>query len=206
MSHDFFAEKAASYEQNPQRVDNVVAIGNAIKATIPLQSGMQLLDFGAGTGLLLQQIAPWVAKITALDVSPSMNAQLRAKAADIGCELEVLELDLTQTPFQRQFDGIISSMTLHHIADIPALLLQFHQLLRPGAFIALADLDTEDGSFHTEDTGVFHCGFDRAEIATQARAAGFVEVQVHAASVVQKPHGQYPVFLLTGRRSTAVPG
>ncbi len=206
MSHDFFAEKAASYEQNPQRVDNVVAIGNAIKATIPLQSGMQLLDFGAGTGLLLQQIAPWVAKITALDVSPSMNAQLRAKAADIGCELEVLELDLTQTPFQRQFDGIISSMTLHHIADIPALLLQFHQLLRPGAFIALADLDTEDGSFHTEDTGVFHCGFDRAEIATQARAAGFVEVQVHAASVVQKPHGQYPVFLLTGRRSTVVPG
>ncbi len=206
MSHDFFAEKAASYEQNPQRVDNVVAIGNAIKATIPLQSGMQLLDFGAGTGLLLQQIAPWVAKITALDVSPSMNAQLRAKAADIGCELEVLELDLTQTPFQRQFDGIISSMTLHHIADIPALLLQFHQLLRPGAFIALADLDTEDGSFHTEDTSVFHCGFDRAEIATQARAAGFVEVQVHAASVVQKPHGQYPVFLLTGRRSTVVPG
>ena len=206
MSHDFFAEKAASYEQNQKRVDNVVAIGNAIKAALPLQSGMQLLDFGAGTGLLLQQIAPWVAKITALDVSPSMNAQLRAKAADIACELEVLELDLTQTPLQRQFDGIISSMTLHHIADIPALLLQFHQLLRPGAFIALADLDTEDGSFHTEDTGVFHCGFDRAEIATQARAAGFVEVQVNAASVVQKPHGEYSVFLLTGRRSTAAPG
>jgi cyclopropane fatty-acyl-phospholipid synthase-like methyltransferase len=203
MSHDFFAEKAASYEQNPQRVDNVVAIGNAIKAAIPLQSGMQLLDFGAGTGLLLQQIAPWVAKITALDVSPSMNAQLRAKAADIACELEVLEQDLTQTPLQRQFDGVISSMTLHHIADIPALLLQFHQLLRPGAFIALADLDTEDGSFHTEDTGVFHCGFDRTAIAAQARAAGFSEVQVCDASVVQKPHGQYPVFLLIGRRSDA---
>ncbi len=76
MSHDFFAEKAASYEQNSQRGDNVVAIGNAIKATIPLQSAMKLLDFGAGTGLLLQQIAPWVAKITALDVSPSMNAEL----------------------------------------------------------------------------------------------------------------------------------
>lgn len=200
MSHDFFAQKAASYEQNPQRVDNVVAIGNAIKTQVTLQRDMQLLDFGSGTGLLLQQIAPLVGKITALDVSPSMNAQLRAKAPDIGCELEVLEQDLLQTSLNRQFDGIISSMTLHHIADIPALLREFHRLLKPGGFIALADLDLEDGSFHTEDTGVFHCGFDRADIAAQAQAAGFNQVQVVDASVVQKPHGQYPVFLLTGRR------
>jgi ubiquinone/menaquinone biosynthesis C-methylase UbiE len=200
MSHDFFAQKAASYEQNPQRVDNVVAIGQAIKAQVLLNRDMQLLDFGSGTGLLLQQIAPLVGKITAVDVSPSMNAQLRAKAAQIGCELEVLEQDLFKEPLQRQFDGIISSMTLHHIADIPALLLEFHRLLKSGGFIALADLDLEDGSFHTEDTGVFHCGFDRTDIALQARAAGFTDVQVVDASVVQKPHGQYPVFLLTGQR------
>ncbi len=200
MSHDFFAQKAASYEQNPQRVDNVVAIGHAIKTQVTLQRDMQLLDFGSGTGLLLQQIAPLVGKITAVDVSPSMNAQLRAKAPDIACELEVLEQDLLQTPLQRQFDGIISSMTLHHIADIPALLLEFRRLLKPGGFIALADLDQEDGSFHTEDTGVFHCGFDRVDIAAQAQAAGFTEVEVGDASVVQKPHGQYPVFLLTGQR------
>ncbi len=200
MSHDFFAQKAASYEQNPQRVDNVVAIGNAIKAQVLLNRDMQLLDFGSGTGLLLQQIAPLVGKITAIDVSPSMNAQLRAKAPAIGCELEVLEQDLIHQPLQRQFDGIISSMTLHHIADIPALLLEFHRLLKPGGFVALADLDLEDGSFHTEDTGVFHCGFDRDDIAAKAQAAGFTEVQVVDASVVQKPHGQYPVFLLTGQR------
>lgn len=197
MSQDFFAEKAASYEQNPQRVDNVVAIGNAIKAQVPLQREMQLLDFGSGTGLLLQQIAPLVGKITAVDVSPSMNAQLRAKASDIRCELEVLEQDLIREPLQRRFDGIISSMTLHHIADIPALFRKFHQLLKPGGFIALADLDTEDGSFHTEDTGVFHCGFDRSAIAAEAVAAGFTGVQTVDASVVQKPHGQYSVFLLT---------
>lgn len=200
MSHDFFALKAASYEQNPQRVDNVVAIGHVIKTQVTLQRDMQLLDFGSGTGLLLQQIAPLVAKITGVDVSSSMNAQLRAKASDIGCELEVLEQDLLQTRLNRQFDGIISSMTLHHIADIPVLLREFHRLLKPGGFIALADLDLEDGSFHTEDTGVFHCGFDRADIAAKAQAAGFTQVQVVDASVVQKPHGQYPVFLLTGRR------
>ncbi len=175
----------------------MVAIGNAIKAQVPLLREMQLLDFGSGTGLLLQQIAPLVGKITAVDVSPSMNAQLRAKASDIRCELEVLEQDLIREPLQRRFDGIISSMTLHHIADIPALFRQFHQLLKPGGFIALADLDTEDGSFHTEDTGVFHCGFDRSAIAAEAVAAGFTAVQTADASVVQKPHGQYSVFLLT---------
>lgn len=200
MSHDFFAQKAASYEQNPQRVDNVVAIGNAIKALVSLHPQMQLLDFGSGTGLLLQQIAPRVGKITAVDVSPSMNAQLRAKAAEIDCELEVLEQDLLQTPLQRQFDGIISSMTLHHIADIPALFRQFHRMLKPGGFIALADLDSEDGSFHTEDTGVFHHGFDRSLLSAEASAAGFSAVQIADASVVQKPQGQYSVFLLCAAR------
>jgi 2-polyprenyl-3-methyl-5-hydroxy-6-metoxy-1,4-benzoquinol methylase len=100
----------------------------------------------------------------------------------------------------RQFDGIISSMTLHHIADIPALFRRFHLMLKPGGFIALADLDSEDGSFHTEDTGVCHFGFDRADIAALARTAGFIDVQVVDASVVQKPQGQYPVFLLTAQR------
>ena len=204
MTHDFFAQKAAQYEHNSQRVQNVDQISQAVLKHTQLHSGMRLLDFGAGTGLLLERVAPFVAHITAVDVSPSMTAQLRAKAGAIACELEIVERDLCQgdlpDAWLGAFDGVISSMTLHHIADIPALLLIFKRLVKAGGFIALADFDLEDGSFHTEDTGVFHCGFDRADIVAKAQAAGFTDVQVVDASVVQKPQGQYPVFLLTGRR------
>lgn len=200
MRKDYFQHKAQNYEQNPQRVANVVAIAAAMRAKVDFQQQMHILDFGAGTGLLLQQIAPLVQKITAVDISPAMTAVLKAKQTDLGCELDILQLDLLQTELSSRFDGIISSMTLHHIEDIAALLARFWQLLQPGGFIALADLDLEDGSFHTEDTGVFHQGFDRSWLAQLAAAAGFVDISITDAGVVSKPHGDYPLFLLTARR------
>jgi hypothetical protein len=66
--------------------------------------------------------------------------------------------------------------------------------------IAIADLDEEDGSFHTEDTGVFHNGFDRNELLNFAKNAGFKNLKIQTASTVIKPTGNYPVFLLTGEK------
>lgn len=200
MSRDFFEEKAGGYDRNTRRVQNVDNISGAIIRTIELQKTMRLMDFGSGTGLLLERIAPLVAKITAVDVSRSMNAQLAAKQQRLGCELEILEIDLETAEIDRTFDGIVSSMTLHHIRDIDALFRKFYRLLAPGGFIALADLDAEDGSFHTEDTGVHHHGFDRKALAGVAMSAGFRDVTVDSASVVHKPHGDFPVFLLTAYR------
>ena len=200
MAKDFFAEKAGIYEQNKGRVDNVSNIANSIIDDVHLDASMHLMDFGAGTGLLLERVAPYVRKITAVDVSASMNEQLNAKRDKLPCELDILQIDLEVADIDQQFDGIISSMTMHHVRDIAAMLRKFHSLLRPAGFIAIADLDAEDGSFHTEDTGVFHQGFKRQEIAEMARAAGFIEVSVTGASVIHKPHGDFPVFLLKAVR------
>ena len=197
MNTDFFAKKAGTYEQNPNRVDNVENIARAIIAAVDLDRSMTIMDFGSGTGLLLERVAPYVGKISAVDVSPSMNAQLLAKTETLPCELEMLQLDLEQSDLDRKFDGIISSMTMHHIKDVPAMFSKFHNMLDDGGFVAIADIDTEDGSFHSEDTGVHHLGFDRDEFADAASSAGFHDVTVTSASVVHKPQGDYPVFLLS---------
>lgn len=197
MSHDFFAHKADGYEQNPSRVDNVANIANAILAAVTLDKTRHLLDFGSGTGLLLERLAPFVGKITAVDVSPAMNRQLAAKREHLPCALDIVAIDLCQSSLTQQFDGVVSSMTLHHIKDIDAMFTKFHALLVPGGFIAIADLDVEDGSFHGEDTGVHHYGFERAAIAAAATAAGFCDARVVSASSMHKPQGDYGVFLLT---------
>lgn len=197
MTQDFFAQKAAVYEQDKRRVDNVNNIATAIIERVKLDKGMHLMDFGSGTGLLLEGIAPHVGRITAVDVSKAMNQQLAEKRGKLGCELEMLELDLTTADLDRQFDGIISSMTMHHVKDIAAMFDKFHRLVKPGGFIAISDLDTEDGSFHTEDTGVHHHGFDRAKFADAAQSAGFKDAVVTTASIMRKAQGEYPVFLLT---------
>lgn len=200
MTIDHFARKAGSYEQDPNRVGNVQTIAGAIRGVFQLDRSMHLMDFGSGTGLLLEGLAPHVARFTAVDVSPSMHAQLRAKQDQLGCPLEMIEADLERVDLDRTFDGIVSSMTMHHIRNIEAMFGKFHAMLREGGFIAIADLDQEDGSFHTEDTGVHHLGFDRTAIAACATGAGFRQVQVTTASVVQKGGRGYPIFLLTGVR------
>lgn len=197
MSDDFFQHKAAVYEQDERRVANVHTIAGSIIKRIALKPTMQLMDFGSGTGLLLGQIASHVAKITAVDISKSMNQQLRDKKDSLACEVEVLEMDLCTTDLDRKFDGIISSMTMHHVEDVPAMFEKFRSLLKPGGFIAIADLETEDGSFHTEDTGVFHNGFDGQALVDFATDAGFKQAEVAQASIVHKLQGEYPVLLLT---------
>ena len=199
MSKDYFKEKAASYGNDRDRVATRHEIADAIIQKIPLNSDMNLMDFGSGTGMLLEHIAPKVAKITAVDISSSMNEQLRKKQADIACELEVLEMDLCTQELALTFDGIISSMTMHHIDDVPAMLTKMHLMMKPGGFIALADLETEDGSFHTEDTGVFHFGFSGDDLIRFATDAGFKNADVSVVSTISKPNKDYPVLLLTAR-------
>ena len=199
MSNDFFAHKAGNYESDKNRVDNVANIANTLLQTVTLDPAMHIMDFGSGTGLLLEKVAPYVGKITAVDISESMNQQLDNKRSSLPCELDILALDLDQDGLAETFDGIISSMTLHHIKDVDAMFRKLLTNLNSGGFIAIADLDTEDGSFHTEDTGVHHFGFDRKDLESRVRDAGFVDVETHNASIVVKPHGHYDVFLLTAK-------
>jgi ubiquinone/menaquinone biosynthesis C-methylase UbiE len=106
-------------------------------------------------------------------------------------------MDLTKETLDRKFDLIISSMTIHHIEDTLALFKKFHSLLKENGTIAIADLDSEDGSFHTDDTGVFHCGFDRDEFAQMVKSAGFKNIKIQNASTITKSTNHYSVFLIS---------
>jgi len=200
MQEDFFKHKSNDYEKDNNRVNNVQNIANAILKEISFDKSMTIMDFGSGTGLLLEKIAPFIKKVTAIDMSKSMNNKLNEKKDLLDCELEILEVDLTKTNINKKFDSIISSMTLHHIKDVEKLFKIFYDLLNDNGTIALADLDIEDGSFHTEDTGVHHFGFNRDEICNIAKKVGFKNVKIKSASVASKPHGDYPIFLLTAMK------
>ncbi len=200
MSKDHFELKAESYDSDANRVSNVDNIANSILSSIPFNKNMHIMDFGSGTGLLLERVAPFVKKITAVDVSEAMTKQLSEKIKNLDCEVEILQLDLTKTKLDIKFDCIISSMTMHHIKDIQSMFNDFYTMLNDNGVLAIADLDIEDGTFHTEDTGVFHFGFDRKEFQDKAINAGFKDVKIITASIDEKPHGKFPIFLLTGNK------
>ncbi|NQV15612.1 class I SAM-dependent methyltransferase [bacterium] len=198
MSKDYFQQKANAYEQDENRVKNVENIANAILNHFDFHNIKHIMDFGSGTGLLLENLARFVDKITAIDISTSMNKKLAEKSSAVTCELEILEIDLSEKPLDRKFDGIISSMTMHHISDIQKMFNNFYHMLHVNGFIAIADLELEDGDFHTDDTGVFHFGFEPKAFLNYAKEAGFKNLAFKSASIAHKPNGDYPIFLLTG--------
>jgi len=194
---DHFAHKSKSWDMSSRRVQNAKGIAGLIVKNIKLDKSMEVMDFGAGTGLLSYFVAPFVKKIVAVDNSPSMLVEFENKCDEFSCETEVIEKDLSSETLEKKFDGIISSMTIHHLEDTAALLSKLYGMLNDGGFVAIADLDSEDGSFHSDNAGVFHYGFDRETLEVLAKKAGFKEIRFDLASTINKPHRDFTVFLMT---------
>ncbi len=199
-ANDYFEGKANDYDKEVARGKNISNIAQLILREGNYHKNMSIMDFGSGTGLLLSEIAPSVGKITAIDISKSMNEVLESTRRSIDCELEIVEMDLSKETLNKQFDGIISSMTIHHVKNLDKIFEKFYNMLHKNGTIALADLDTEDGSFHKVNTGVHHLGFDRDEFIKIAKSVGFKNLKTQTVGLVEKPYGKYSVFLLTGMK------
>ena len=197
-----FDQVAGTWDDDPGRVALARAIAAVIGRQVGLSATMDVLDFGTGTGLLALAVQPHVRSVIGADSSAGMLEVFERKARARG--LDAVKPYRLAGPESLAaagtFDLIISSMTLHHVADLAALFAQFRALLRNGGRVAMADLDTEDGTFHTPDvTDVHHLGFDRADLRAQLAAAGFEDLRETTAFVHHRHGREYPVFLISGR-------
>ncbi len=200
---DLFADKAQDWDTRPVPAQISAGVTRTLLDTLSLDETMQVLDFGAGTGLICGAIAPHVAHVVAVDISQAMLDRLAAKP-ELAGKVETRCQDITQQPLDERFDLIVSAMALHHVDDTAQLLATFARHLKPDGRIALADLDTEDGSFHPAGTeGVFHQGFDRGALTDLLQKAGLGEVSFTTAATVHKDERPYDIFLVTARKSTA---
>jgi tRNA (cmo5U34)-methyltransferase len=197
-----FDGRAREWDANPMHTERSEAIAAALQTHVALNPAMLVLEFGAGTGLLSFLIHEHVGDITMIDTSAGMVKVMQEKIRDRGLlNMHALQRDLETDPFSGQFDLICSQMVFHHVENVDAILHKFSKLLKPGGTLAIADLYSEDGSFHGEGfTG--HLGFDPETLAAQIRDAGFSTVNhVHCYTVKRKTANgdtrDFPIFLMT---------
>lgn len=194
-----FDKAAKEWDSSERRQTMALDIAKAIIATQPLSQNMRLLDFGAGTGLLTKHLCPYVGHITALDFSREMLKQLEVNCSDWGaCDIETVHSDILEFAPEQSYDGIVSSMSMHHIEDIDRLFQTFAKILNPNGFIAIADLETEDGTFHEHgNEGVYHFGFEEEMLQRITAKYGFAELTFQTVHTVQRESGQkYNIFLV----------
>jgi putative AdoMet-dependent methyltransferase len=193
---DLFKEKAETYDSNDWEKE-ISAIGEIILSEIPFHDQMHVMDFGAGTGLLCSKVAPMVQKITAVDISKAMLKKLKAKP-ELKAKVNTVCQDIMSTPIEGEFDTIMSAFVMHHIEDTNKLIQTFAEHLDAGSRIVLVDIDKEDGSFHSEDnSGVFHCGFDRDNLKTILKTHSFEHIDFIHTHHFKWEGKHYSAFLMT---------
>jgi tRNA (cmo5U34)-methyltransferase len=101
-----------------------------------------ILDLGAGTGLLSTFVRQWYpqAHIILVDLSEPMLAKARVRFAnDSNVSFEVT--DYTTAPINGTYDSIVSGLSIHHIDDEAkrALFAKIFKALRPGGTFVNAE-------------------------------------------------------------------
>lgn len=169
-----------------------------------------MLDLGGGTGQLVLHLADDIGSASVADTSAGMIEAARAnfERAGLSDRYDAVHADLTADESAlapAAYDGVCSMLALHHIDDIDLLLTRVKGVLKPGAWLAIIDLDDDpNGAFHQHNPDFDgHHGFNRDRFAQALRGAGFTEIQVGDGGAVDKElDGQlqpFPLFLASAR-------
>lgn len=194
MSH--FDNRAQGWDKGNIRVNGALVIAEAIEKKITLSKNMKVIDFGVGTGLLGFEIAKKVDKVYGVDTSAKMLEKLEEKNSS-QLNIKAIKQDIIEEPLEEIFDGLVSSMTLHHVEDLEAFFKTIYKNINENGFIAIADLEKEDGTFHSDNSGVYHFGFEEELLCKVAKECGFKDVRFENINTINKPQRDFGVFLLT---------
>lgn len=201
-----FDIKASGWDENPIHHARSEAIAKEMLRLIPIKKEMCALEFGAGTGILSFMLKDFLNDIILMDSSTEMVNVANKKIDATGAKnLKTTVFDLEHETYTgKTFDLIFTQMVLHHVNDIEQLFGNFYKMLNSNGFIAIADLYTEDGSFHDEGFSG-HKGFNIEDLTLTLKKYNFQVSSVEQCFVIDRKvseevTNQYPVFLLIANR------
>lgn len=90
-----------------------------------------IVELGAGTGANLRHLPASVEHVTAVEPDPAMAERLRARAASLGRDVEVVEAPAEDLPFpDHSVDVLVTTLVLCTVRDPDAVVAEMHRVLR----------------------------------------------------------------------------
>ena len=113
----------------------------AMLSMLPPVHGLRILDAGCGSGWYSERLLERGAIVHAIDASGAMVAYARGRfeklPGDVSQRIDVQSADLgDRLPFDAEsFDGVISPLVLHYLADWRPALREIHRVLRDDGWL-----------------------------------------------------------------------
>lgn len=198
-----FDAHAEQWDSSPVRGERARTVASEIMRRLP--SGGRWLDIGSGTGLLGLALSAHADHVSLGDTSQGMLEVARRNIADAGLNdrMDVLFCNAEQWSSEvpsQEYDAIVSLMALHHMENQRSVIRALVERVRPGGWVALADMDADDGSYHADgDIVPAHHGTERALVEQLLRECDCQNVLVSTVMTISKSGRDYPVFLATAQ-------
>jgi ubiquinone/menaquinone biosynthesis C-methylase UbiE len=135
-------------------------------------------DLGCGTGRASEAIAPFVARVIAVDASAAMlqAAKKRLQPFD---NVDLRRGDLEALPIdQAQLDAATLMLVLHHVTEPARALVEVARVLKPGGRLILVDMLPHDREHYRQQMGHVWMGFSEEQIARLLADGGFNQVRI----------------------------
>ena len=119
--------------------ERISEVGELVVERAGAEPGMELLDVACGAGNATIPAAREGARVTGLDFSPELLAIARERAADAMVEVDWVEGDAQELPFDdARFDRVISTFGHMFAPDHQRTAAEMRRVCRPGGAIAVA--------------------------------------------------------------------
>jgi ubiquinone/menaquinone biosynthesis C-methylase UbiE len=137
-----FGAVAANYATSVVHASGADLQGLIERARQVMPEDAQVIDVGCGAGHVTVALAPWVAHVTAIDLTEAMLAQTAQQVTNKGLtNVRVERADVAQLPFaDGVFDMAVSRYAAHHFADPLGALHEVRRILKPGGRWLLVDV------------------------------------------------------------------
>lgn len=107
---------------------------------VEIKPGMPVLDVATGTGNVALRAAELGARVTGLDLTPELLARARERATDAGVEIDWVEGDAEDLPFEDgSFDCVLSTFGVQFAPRHQVVASELVRVTRPGGTIGLVN-------------------------------------------------------------------
>jgi ArsR family transcriptional regulator len=162
-------------------------------------AGWTVGDLGCGTGQVSAALAPFVARVVAVDTSaPMLQAAKRRLQGFANVDLRRGDLEALPIDAER-LDAATLMLVLHHVPEPARAIAEVARVLKPGGRVIIADMQPHDRDHYRQQMGHVWLGFADGHVAGMLSDSGFEQVRV--VPLPPDPKAKGPgLFVATGRR------